>query len=323
MKLAVITGCCGFIGQHTTRLFLDSGYHVYGIDKLTYVANPCVAEEFSSLYGERFHFERSDICDIQRIPDCDVVINIAAESHVTNSIESTEEFLKSNILGTQRLIDLICRKHRMANEAPYLLQFSTDEVYGDAVCGSYDEQAQLKPSNPYAASKAAADLLIFSAARTHGLSYNIVRPTNNYGDRQYHEKLIPITVRNLMRGKKIKLHDMGEPVRTWLNVVDTASAAMFVHRSEKRNEVFNISSHYEQKNLAVVRKVINSFFNGNHLLDYESWRDLVDLDYKRPGQDVRYSIDDSKIRGLGWQENHKFEDTLDKIVLELKNNKRW
>lgn len=323
MKTAVITGCCGFIGREVAFRFLELGWRVYGIDKLTYVADPTVAEKFSAKYGENFNFLKRDIADLDWIPDCDVVVNIAAESHVTNSIDSTEEFLKSNVLGTQRLIDLICRKSRTANEAPYLLQFSTDEVYGDAITGSYSEEAHLKPSNPYAASKASADLLILSAARTHGMKYVIMRPTNNYGNYQYHEKLIPLTVRNLMREKTIKLHDMGQPIRTWLNVSDTAAATIFIHNSRKRNEIFNISSHFEQKNLEVARMVINSFFMGSHLLEYADWKSHIDLDYKRPGQDVRYSVDDSKLRSLGWKENQSFEQTIDGIVLNLKNSKRW
>jgi len=323
MKTAVITGCCGFIGREVTFRFLSQGWRVYGIDKLTYVADPLVIEQFSTDYGENFKFLKEDIADLSWIPDCDVVVNIAAESHVTNSIDSTEEFLKSNVLGTQRLIDLICRKSRIANEAPYLFQFSTDEVYGDAISGSFNEESQLKPSNPYAASKAAADLLILSAARTHGMKYNIMRPTNNYGNHQYHEKLIPLTVRNLIREKTIKLHDMGQPVRTWLNVSDTASAAIFIHNSGNRNEIFNVSSHYEQKNLEIVKMVINSFFNGSYLREYPDWKKYIDLDYTRPGQDVRYSVADSKLRSIGWKELQTFEKTIDDIVINLKNSKRW
>jgi len=323
MKTAVITGCCGFIGREVTIKFLENNWHVYGIDKLTYAADPNVPDQLIKKFGDNFKFSREDISELEWLPDCDVVINIAAESHVTNSIDSTNEFLKSNVLGTQKIIDLICRKHRMTNDAPYLFQFSTDEVYGDAITGSYNEESQLKPSNPYSASKASADLLVFAAARTHGLKYNILRPTNNYGNYQYHEKLIPLAVRNLMRGKTIKLHDMGQPIRTWLNVSDTAGAVMFIHNFAKRNEIFNVSSQYEQRNLDIVKMVINSFFNGSYLEEYKDWKNHIDLGHKRPGQDVRYSIDDSKIRSVGWKEQHSFESTIDKIVQNLKNSTRW
>lgn len=323
MKLAVITGCCGFIGQHTTKLFLESGYHVYGIDKLTYAANFQAAENFKKTYYDRFHFEQDDICELTRLPDCDVVVNIAAESHVTNSIENAQTFLRTNVMGTQRIIDILCSKIKYCESDTYLLHYSTDEVYGDIERGSFTENSLLLPSNPYAASKAAADMLILSAARTHGLKYNIIRPTNNYGEWQNHEKLIPLVVRQLQRKKIIKLHDEGQPIRTWLHAKDTAVATLLLHERGKRNEIYNVSSNFEQKNIDTVKKIINSYFNGNHKVEHLNWKDHVDLSFKRPGQDVRYSIDDSKIRNLDWHNCHHFDEEIDNLVLHFKERFVW
>jgi len=323
MKIAVITGCCGFIGQHTTKLFLDEGYYVYGIDKLTYASNPESVESFKIKYGNKFTFKKADICELDRIPDCDVVVNIAAESHVTNSIASAQSFLDTNVLGTQRIIDILCNMIKYNESETYLLHYSTDEVYGDIVSGSFTENALLCPSNPYSASKAAADMLIISAARTHGLKYNIVRPTNNYGEFQNYEKLIPLSVRQLQRNKTIKLHDSGEPIRTWLHAQDTARATLRVHEAGKRNEIYNISSNFEQKNLITVKKIINSYFNGDYKKSYDSWEHCVDFSYKRPGQDIRYSVDDSKLRQLGWKNIKKFDEEIDFLVTHFKKNFIW
>lgn len=324
LKLAMITGCCGFIGRHTTEVFLKKGYTVYGVDSLTYASDPKVPEFFRKAYPNSFFFKKQDICDLEDIPDCDVIVNIAAESHVSNSIADPTLFLKSNIQGVQNLINLIVLKSKTKTHVPYLLQYSTDEVYGDITEGMFTEKSILNPSNPYSASKAAADLIIKAAARTHGLKYRIIRPTNNYGRFQHQEKLIPFSVLCLQRGLRIPLHDSGEPIRTWLSAEDTATATLAVHEKGQENHIYNITSSFEQKNVDTVKKIINSYFNGDRTKEYQGWEDHVDLGYTRPGQDVRYSISGVKITDhTGWSPTHHFDNDIDSIVSHFKKSKRW
>ena len=193
MKLVVITGCLGLIGGYVTRKCLLKGWMVYGIDKCTYAANTHFLDEFEDY--ENFTFVRDDIATLTYLPDCDYVINIAAESHVGNSIIDSSDFLTSNVVGVKNLLDLIRQKPQNVTEPPIFLHFSTDEVYGDIASGDHLETDILKPSNPYSASKAAADMLIMAWVRTYGLKCLILRPTNNYGIGQYPEKLIPLTVK--------------------------------------------------------------------------------------------------------------------------------
>ena len=200
---------------------------------------------------------------------------------------------------------------------PTLLHFSTDEVYGDIVDGFHTEQDLLKPSNPYSATKAAADMLILAWARTHNIPYVIVRPTNNYGIGQYVEKLIPKAVKYLTIGRQVDLHQNGTPVRTWLHVDDTARAVLAVIDSGVKNDIFNISGNYELQNIVVVRKIIESVIGSvDNIDDYLRYMN-------RPGQDVRYAIDDSKLKALGWKPRADFDTELEKIVHYYKNNFVW
>jgi dTDP-glucose 4,6-dehydratase len=239
--------------------------------------------------------------------DCDYIINTAAETHVDNSIVSSDVFLRSNVNGVHHLLNLIKERHRF--KMPTLLHFSTDEVYGDIVNGSHVETDMLKPSNPYSATKAAADMLITAWARTFGVPYVIVRPTNNYGIGQYTEKFIPKSVKSLQLGRPIPLHDSGLPRRTWLHVSDTAEAVIAIVESDVKNEIYNISGNYEEQNITIARQIVNVFHNEISDLDQ-----YMDLSITRPGQDVRYSINDDKLKSLGWQPRAIFEVELVKIV---------
>lgn len=317
MKIAYITGCAGFIGSHFTRLALDAGWSVYGVDKLTYAGNRNVIREFE--FNSNFKFIEKDIKDLKYLKNCDVVINFAAESHVDNSINSNRVFIDSNVEGVRNLLELIRNKHSNSIDSPLFVQISTDEVYGDIHEGSFKETDEMNPSNPYAASKAAAELLVTSWARTYGLRYLIFRPTNNYGVGQYPEKLIPLSVYNLSRGKKIKLHNNGTPVRSWLHVEDTCAAIMYVLNTNIDNTKYNISAGFEQSNNQTVRKIIDSF--NDYKLLHQDWRDFVDYSYTRQGQDVRYSLNSDKINNLGWKAEKKFDDEIDKIVKFYKDQK--
>jgi dTDP-glucose 4,6-dehydratase len=312
-KIVYITGCLGFIGTHVTEACLNKNWYVIGVDKCTYAANEDWLEKWQKEYPDKFKFIRSDINDLDRLYDCDYIINMAAETHVDNSIEDSDRFVRSNIDGVHNILKLLNKKK---GKKPILLHFSTDEVYGDIEVGSHTETDLLKPSNPYSATKAAADHLITSFGRTFKIPYVIVRPTNNYGIGQYVEKLIPKTVKYLSIGRKIDLHDKGLPVRTWLFAGDTANAVIKIIESGVVNEIYNISGNYETSNIVIVKKILKLLFNDE---DTESYIEHL----VRQGQDVRYSINDEKLKLLGWKPTANFDIELQKIVKYYNENFIW
>ena len=314
-KIVYVTGCLGFIGYHVTKKCLDAGYHVFGIDKKTYASNLNLLPLL--LNYSKFKFLETDINDIERIHECDYFINTAAETHVDNSIVSSDVFLRSNINGVHKILELI--KAFPKTRRPILLHFSTDEVYGDIVDGFHTESDLLKPSNPYAATKAAADMLVTAWARTYDVPYVIVRPTNNYGMGQYVEKFIPKAIKNVNLNRPILMHDMGLPRRTWLHVSDTASAVMTIINSGTINEIYNISGNYEEQNIVVAKKIIDNFFN----ITERGYDSFMDFSEQRVGQDVRYAIDDSKLKALGWNPVADFDKELVTIVDYYRNNFVW
>mgnify|MGYP003627090487 CR=1 FL=1 len=325
MKLVVVTGCYGFIGSYVTAACLKKGWKVYGIDKETYAAN-CNSEILKNVEPSllsNMRYIKEDICNLRDLPDCDYVVNVAAETHVGNSIIDSTDFIHSNVMGVKNLLDIIRRKPNNVARKPIFFHFSTDEVYGDIAVGVHTEESPLMPSNPYSASKAAADMLIKAWARTYGIDYLILRPTNNYGIDQYPEKLIPLVIKLLQRARKIRLHNEGEPFRNWLHAEDTAQAVIRIIESDTINETFNVAGGFEQKNKDAVIKIINSYFNGSYDKKYFEYEDWLDLSYVREGQDVRYSIDDTKLRNLGWEPRRIFDQEIDQIVKHYKTNFRW
>jgi dTDP-glucose 4,6-dehydratase len=312
-KIVYVTGCLGFIGVHVTRACLDKGWYVIGVDKGTYASNFNFLAEFNQ--NPNFKFIAKDINELDKLYDCDYIINTAAETHVDNSIEDSDQFVHSNVNGVHHLLKLI--KQKAHYKMPTLLHFSTDEVYGDIINGSHSETDILKPSNPYSATKAAADMLILGWARTHNVPYVIVRPTNNYGIGQYVEKLIPKSVKYLTVGKKIDLHNGGTPVRTWLHVSDTASAVVTVIESGVRNEIFNISGNCELPNIEVVCKIVELVKGPK--TEIEPYLEHM----TRPGQDLRYAIDDTKLKALGWMPRANFDQELASIVDYYSRNFVW
>jgi dTDP-glucose 4,6-dehydratase len=314
-KIVYVTGCLGFIGVHVTKQCLDRGWYVIGVDKGTYASNWSFLKEFEDC--KNFTFLHKDINDLEKLVDCDYIINTAAETHVDNSIMSSDVFLRSNINGVHHLLELIKQQPRY--KAPVLLHFSTDEVYGDIEQGSHTETDLLKPSNPYSASKASADMLVLAWARTYGLNYVIVRPTNNYGIGQYVEKLIPKSIKYLELGRKIDLHDHGRPVRTWLHVNDTARAVLNIIDSGVNNSIFNISGNAELPNYQVIQKILSIYFGHNM---NNVWEDYI-METQRQGQDVRYSIDDTKLKSLGWTPQAVFDQELAQVVDHYRNHFVW
>ena len=321
VKVVYVTGCLGFIGSYVTRVCLNKGWYVKGVDKITYAANKELLNEFKKY--SNFSFVHCDINDLKFLYDCDFIINTAAETHVGNSIASSSEFIKSNIEGVHNLLELI-KNHRGENvKKPILLHFSTDEVYGDIEKGEHDENYLLKPSNPYSATKSAADMLVMAWGRTYDVPYMIIRPTNNYGIGQYVEKLIPKSVKLLGLGKKIPLHNQGTPYRNWLHASDTAEAVITLIEKGKIGEIYNVAGGFEQQNIDTVKQVITEF---NQIVNWEDFHDIdhyVDFSFSRLGQDVRYALNDSKIRALGWEPKSVFSESLKEIVKYYKTNFIW
>jgi len=318
-KVVYITGCLGFIGSYVTRACLKKGWYVKGVDKITYAANKDLLEEFNKF--KNFSFVNCDINDLKFLYDCDFVINTAAETHVGNSIVSSAEFVKSNIDGVHNLLELI-KNHRGENSTkPILLHFSTDEVYGDINEGEHTEEHLLKPSNPYSATKAAADMMIMAWGRTHNVPYMIIRPTNNYGVGQYVEKLIPKAIKCLNLGRKIPLHNNGTPYRNWLYAGDTADAVITLIEKGQIGEIYNVAGGFEQQNIDTVSTIIKTYYKVS--LPYEDIEEHIDFKYSRPGMDVRYALDDSKIKALGWKPKADFNYVITEMVNYYKNKFIW
>lgn len=316
MKIVYVTGCLGFIGSYITRLCLDNGWYVKGVDNITYAANTDLLAEFNNY--KNFSFVHCDINDLKFLYDCDYIINTAAETHVGNSIANSDDFVKSNIDGVHNLLKLIQNYRQENSTIPTLLHLSTDEVYGDIVDGAHTEKDLLKPSNPYSATKAAADMLILAWYRTYNIPYVILRPTNNYGIGQYVEKLIPKTCKYIKLGRKIPLHNNGTPIRNWLHAFDTAAAVITIINSNVKNEIYNVCGGFEQSNLDTVTKILEvSGLNTANINDY------VDFSFNRIGQDVRYALDDSKLRKLGWQPSKIFDQEITNIVHYYNNRFIW
>jgi dTDP-glucose 4,6-dehydratase len=315
-KVVYVTGCLGFIGSYVTRACLKKGWYVKGVDKITYAANASLLAEFTEY--DNFSFVNCDINKLKFLYDCDYIINTAAETHVGNSIANSDDFVSSNINGVHNLLELIKNHRGEHSTKPILLHFSTDEVYGDIAEGEHVETDLLKPSNPYSATKAAADMLVTAWGRTYNLPYVIVRPTNNYGAGQYTEKLIPKALKCLKLGKKIPLHNGGTPIRTWLHAQDTAEAVITIIESRVQNEIFNICGGFEQSNLDTIKKVLTLCNYGEYALE-----DFIDFSYDRQGQDVRYALNDDKLRALGWKPEMDFNSELKGIVEYYRNKFIW
>lgn len=318
-KVVYVTGCLGFIGSYITKKCLERGWYVKGVDKMTYAANKDLLTDFKK--HENFSFVHCDINDLKFLYDCDFVINTAAETHVGNSIMSSQEFVKSNVDGVHNLLELI-KNHRGENtKKPTLIHFSTDEVYGDIVEGAHTEEDLLKPSNPYSATKAAADMLVMAWGRTHNIPYMIIRPTNNYGIGQYVEKLIPKAVKCLNLGRNIPLHNNGTPYRNWLHADDTAEAVITLIEKGQVGEIYNVAGGFEQQNLNTVCRIVEAFYGAS--VPSEVIHSHIDFSCNRPGQDVRYALDDSKIKSLGWTPKKLFNEEIMGIVNYYKHKFIW
>lgn len=303
MKL-LITGGAGFIGSHFVRHMTQKypDYQVINLDKLTYAGN---LDNLSDISSENYTFVEGDIADSKLVDDLasnvDVMINFAAETHVDNSIADSFPFIQTNIVGTQVLIEAAL-KH---NHQRYI-QVSTDEVYGDIEEGHFTEESNLKPSSPYSASKAAGDMLVMAYHRTHGLPALISRCSNNYGTHQYPEKVIPFFIKKLMSGEKVPLYGDGSNVRDWLHVKDHCRAIDLILHEGKMGELYNIGSNNEHSNLEVTKRMLK-------ILGLPE--DRIEFVTDRPGHDIRYAVDASKIQNeLGWRPEVEFDQGFEEVV---------
>jgi len=285
----LVTGGRGFIGSHFVEEALNRGHKIIDIDKMTYAAH----EELPWDSHPNYKHLNKDISTIERLPHSDVVFNFAAESHVDNSIRETEPFVKSNILGVHNLLELI--RGKRGYNRPLFFHISTDEVYGDRLEGSFIETDKLCPSNPYSSTKAAAEMLILAYGRTYGLEYIISRSANNYGERQFEEKLIPKCLSSIEWDKKIPIHGDGTYVRDWTYVKDNISGLFCILENGARNEIYNVAAENHMSNLEVVDEVLSWYGKG---------RECIEFVPNRWGQDLRYSISSEKLRSLGWVPKH-------------------
>jgi dTDP-glucose 4,6-dehydratase len=309
----LVTGGCGFIGSNFIRLILRDHRddEVLNLDKLTYAGNP---ENLRDVEDDpRYSFVRGDICDRDDVAGAfewgpEAVVNFAAETHVDRSITSPEAFVTTDVLGAYRLLEEV--KERGIR----LVQISTDEVYGSIGEGSFTEQSPLQPNSPYAASKAAADLLVRAYVRTYGIDAVIVRSSNNFGPYQYPEKVIPLFVTNLLEGKKVPLYGEGKNVRDWLFVKDNCEAVDLVLRRGLAGEVYNIGADQEKNNLELTRAILDGMGAGE---------DSIQFVPDRLGHDLRYSLDSSKLRELGWEPSYDFETGLEVTIEWYRSHSDW
>ncbi len=311
----LITGGAGFIGTNFVKRQLNENplqvSKIIVMDKLTYAGN---LNNFSSRERELFEFVEGDICDpdlVSRlINQADVVVNFAAESHVDRSIQNATEFIQTNVVGTQVLLDN-CRKFGIEK----FVQVSTDEVYGSIVEGSWTEDCPLLPNSPYSASKAGGDLLVRSYGKTFGFQTNITRCSNNYGPYQFPEKVIPLFVTNLILGKRLPIYGDGKNIRDWLHVDDHCRGVELVIQGGRDGEIYNIGGGTELENLELANLILAHFNLGAECIEY-----VLD----RLGHDIRYSVDISKIeRELGYKPAILFNDGLSATVEFYKQNESW
>lgn len=313
----LVTGGAGFIGSHYVRSLLLGAYPGYEdarvtvLDKLTYAGNLANLEAVAG--HPRHTFRQGDIADprllAELLPGFDVVVNFAAETHVDRSIAGAGDFVTTNVLGTQRLLQAA-----LDAGTATVVHVSTDEVYGAIAEGSWTEEEPLLPNSPYSAAKAGADLLCRAYHRTYGLDVRVTRCSNNYGPHQYPEKLIPLFVTNLIDREPVPLYGDGRNVRDWLHVDDHCRGIQLVLDKGSPGEVYNIGGGTELTNRELTGMLLEAFGLG--------W-DLVRRVPDRPGHDLRYSVDCGKLRGLGYEPRTGFEQGLAQVIRWYADNEPW
>ena len=319
-KKILVTGGAGFIGGNFVHYMVDKypNYMIVNLDALTYAGN---LETCQPVEGKtNYKFVKGDIADRDFIFDLfekekfDIVVNFAAESHVDRSVTDPEIFIKTNVLGTQVLMDA-----SRAYGVQRYHQVSTDEVYGDLPLDRPDlfftEETPLHTSSPYSASKASADLLVFAYHRTFGLPITISRCSNNYGPYHFPEKLIPLMISRALNDEQLPVYGNGENVRDWLHVYDHCAAIDLILHKGKVGEVYNVGGHNERTNLEVVKTILKALNKPESLITYVK---------DRPGHDLRYAIDPQKLENeLGWKPTYNFDTGIQQTIEWYLNNKQW
>lgn len=316
MSKILVTGGCGFIGSNFIREVLktDSETHIVNFDALTYAGNLANLADVAS--HPRYRFVRADITDRQAVVDAlrggiDTLINFAAESHVDRSIIDSGPFVKTNIVGTQILLD--CAREAKVSR---FVQVSTDEVYGSlGATGLFTESTPLAPNSPYSAAKASADMLVRAYVHTFGMNAVITRCSNNYGPYQFPEKLIPLFITNIMRDQQVPVYGDGMQVRDWIHVRDHARGVELAWKKGRAGEVYNFGGRCEMANIHLTKKLLELLGKPVSLIKYVQ---------DRPGHDRRYAIDCSKAESeLGWTPSVTFEEGLRETIAWYKANQEW
>jgi dTDP-glucose 4,6-dehydratase len=311
----LVTGGAGFIGSNYVRMLVNGELKgiskIIVLDKLTYSGNK---QNLIDLDSSSYEFIQGDICDTDLVSklskQVDAIVNFAAESHVDRSIDSSKEFIQTNVFGTHTLLES-ARKNNLST----FLQVSTDEVYGSISEGSWDEDFPLQPNSPYAASKASADLISQAYHRTYGMDVRITRCSNNYGPYQYPEKVIPLFITNLIEGKKVPLYGQGLNIRDWLHVTDHCRGIHLVLTKGKSGDVFNIGGGRELSNIELTRIILQAIGASE-----ESIERVAD----RLGHDFRYSLSIEKItKQLGYKPVVDFESGISQTIKWYKSNQEW
>jgi dTDP-glucose 4,6-dehydratase len=306
----LVTGAAGFIGSTYVRHVLaGSDDDVVVLDKLTYAGR----RENLADVDDRIEFVEGAIDDRELVgevlPGCDAVVNFAAESHVDRSIADQDAFARTHVIGTGVLLDAV-REHGVAR----YVQVSTDEVYGSIASGSFTEESPLNPSSPYSATKAAGDLLVSAHVHTYGTEASICRGSNNYGPRQYPEKLIPLCVLNALAGDPLPVYGDGLQVRNWLFVEDFARAIHLVLRDGRPGEVYNVGGPDEAPNIEIVKRILELAGRDESLIEHVT---------DRPGHDRRYSLSSDRVRALGWEPETDLAHGLPLTVDWYRDNEWW
>lgn len=333
-KKIIITGGAGFIGSELTRQLVQAGEaQILVLDKLTYAGNLDSLESISQ--SKQFSFKKVDICDEKLIPQIfdefqpDAVMHLAAESHVDRSIDGPGEFIKTNIVGTTNLLQAGTAYWKsLKGDKKDSFRFhhiSTDEVYGSlGDSGMFTEQTPYSPNSPYSASKASSDHLVRAWHATYGLPVLITNCSNNYGPYHFPEKLIPLVILNAIAGKDLPVYGKGNQVRDWLHVADHARALRTVLAQGKVGETYNIGGHNEMQNIQVVKAICALLDELKPKEDGQPYENQIVFVTDRPGHDLRYAIDASKIeKELGWKPEETFDSGLRKTILWYLENKPW
>ena len=318
IRKILVTGGAGFIGGNFVQYMVNKypNYEIFNLDLLTYAGD--LGKHRAIENKQNYHFIKADIADRDTIlplfekEQFDYVVHFAAESHVDRSIKDPEIFVRTNVMGTQVLLD--AAKQIGIKK---FIHVSTDEVYGELDFDPttfFTEETPLQPNSPYSASKASSDLLVRAYHETYGMSVNITRCSNNYGPYHFPEKLIPLTISRVLNDQKVPVYGTGENIRDWLHVIDHCAAIDLVLHEGANGEVYNVGGHNERTNLEVVKTIIQALGKSEELIDYVE---------DRLGHDKRYAIDPTKLEALGWKPTYTFETGIAQTIQWYLDNKEW